>query len=42
MDVYKYVQVSDFTFRSRGDWREVTKIETVSLTLDQVIHVSYR
>ena len=41
MDVYKYTQVSDFTFKSRGDWREISKIETVSLTEEQIYHISY-
>ena len=41
MDVYKYMMVVDFTFRSRGYWREITKIENVSSDLLEQIHVDY-
>ena len=41
MDVYKYRQVVDFTFTTRGTWREISKIETVSLDLIDEIHVDY-
>ena len=41
MDVYKYRQVVDFTFITRGSWREISKIETVSLDLTDEIHVDY-
>ena len=41
MDVYKYRQVVDFTFTSRGTWREISKIETVSLDLLDEYHIDY-
>ena len=42
MDIYRYTEVVDFTFTSRGTWREIAKIEKVDMTLDQVYHVDYR
>ena len=41
MDVYKYRQVVDFTFTSRGTWREISKIETVSLDMLEDYHIDY-
>ena len=41
MDVYKYRQVVDFTFTTRGTWREISKIETVSLDLLDDYHIDY-
>ena len=41
MDVYRYTEVVDFTFRTRGTWREISNIEKVDMTLDQVYHVDY-
>lgn len=41
MEVYRYLMVVDFTFRSRGYWREISKIENVSSELVQQIHVDY-
>ena len=41
MEVYKYLLTVDFTFRSRGYWREITKIENVSSDLLEQIHVDY-
>jgi hypothetical protein len=41
MDIYRYTEVVDFTFTSRGTWREIAKIEKVDMTLDQVYHVDY-
>lgn len=41
MDVYKYRQVVDFTFTTRGTWREISKIEVVGSDLIDEIHVDY-
>ena len=41
MDVYEYIQVNDFTFTTRGTWREVSNITQVSLDLVAVHHVGY-
>lgn len=41
MTVYKYQQVTEFTFRTRGDWREITNIENISLEPLETIHVDY-
>jgi len=41
MDVYKYRQVVDFTFTTRGSWREISRIETVGTDLIEEIHVDY-
>ena len=39
--VYEYLHVVDITFRSRGYWREITKIETVEDTLIKEHHVPF-
>ena len=41
MDVFRYLKVVDFTFRNRGYWREITKIEYVETELVETIHVDY-
>ena len=41
MEVYKNRQVVDFTFTTRGSWREVSKIQMVSDELLESIHVDY-
>ena len=42
MDVYRHIEVVEFTFRSRGNWREVSKIEHISDEVVETIHVNYQ
>ncbi len=42
MEVYKYKEVLDFTFKTRKDWREIKKIELLSSDLVETIHVDYK
>jgi len=39
--IYEYVQVNDFSFRTRSTWREVTEISQVSLDLVNTYLVNY-
>ena len=39
--VYEYLNTVDFTFRSRGYWREITRIETVDVELIREYHVPF-
>ena len=39
--VYEYLNTVDFTFRSRGYWHEITKIETVDVKLVKEYHVPF-
>ena len=41
MDVYKHKKVVEFTFRTRKDWREVTKMEVISDDIVATVHVEY-
>ncbi len=41
MDVYEYYQTNEFTFTSRGSWREVSKIEQLGLELVATHHINY-
>ena len=41
MEVYEYYQTNQFTFTSRGTWREVSKIEELDLELVATHHVNY-
>ncbi len=41
MDVYKHKKVVEFTFRTRKDWREVTKMEVISDDIVGTVHVEY-
>ena len=41
MDVYRYTEEVEFTFTSRGTWREISNITKYDMTLEQVYHVDY-
>ena len=39
--VYEYLYTVDFTFRNRGYWHEITKIENVDVILIREYHVPF-
>ena len=41
MDVLKHTRVVEFTFRTRKDWREISKIELVSDEVVDTVHIEY-
>lgn len=41
MEVYEYYQTNQFTFTSRGTWREVSKIEQLGIDLVATHHINY-
>ncbi len=42
MEIYQYREVYEFTFKTRGSWREISKIEPVSIDLVKTYHVEYQ
>ena len=41
MDVFEYYQVNEITFQTRNTWREITKIEQLSMDLVNTYHIDY-
>ncbi|MBO4409980.1 MAG: hypothetical protein J5775_04420 [Spirochaetales bacterium] len=42
MDVFRHTRVVEFTFRTKSDWREVSRIEVISDEIVETIHVEYQ